>query len=59
MMDRYFGPVDALKHAVEMSVLMDAISKRPGALIERLSPEIRERLGELTSDQARNMRVWE
>lgn len=53
---RYYGPVEALSDAI-LAGFCSSHGRKPGIIIERLSPETRERLRELTSDQALGMRL--
>jgi hypothetical protein len=53
-------PLDALQWAIARTVLSSSMrchDDQPGAVIERMCPEDRELLQQLTSDDARNVRL--
>ena len=55
----YRGPLDALEETIMTAFLLDGKYRhpKPGAIVERMRPEVREQLRELTSDQTKNVRV--
>lgn len=50
-------PIEALDHAILMAGAMSIDTRKPGAVISRLRPEVREKLKELTSEEALKMRL--
>jgi hypothetical protein len=56
-------PCEAMAEAIEMAVLSTSMTcsmrpkrGKPGELIERMNPEVREALKSMTSDDAKNLR---
>lgn len=44
-------PIEALDDAIRFGILMDSLRfKKPGAIIEKLKPEVREALKKLTCE---------
>ena len=50
-------PMEALIAVAEYSFVMDTVDRRPGAFIERMSKDVREKLEKLTSDDALKVRI--